>query len=345
MHAEKRELVPVAPLLHDSAVLHLEKSAASEAERIVPFENGPLSVLEQILEQLNELLEHTHVLGAYLAGSVAVDSRDETAQARLSELMRESVALRNLETRLTGWLGNLDLDAILERSEAARDHEYALRRAQLAARHLMSELEEELAAELDLSGATPWSKLHGDLTSQILVDVELDGEARELPMSEVRNLATNPDRETRRAAYEAELAAWEEHAVPIAAALNSIKAQVNTLSARRGWKSALGEALFSNNVDQETLDAMLGAVRDALPDLRRSSKTRLSNRNRLRMSTVTPKADWSAASRICSRSLSESAAASAAWRTIVSQKVLAVSASVIGVRCWTCVLGARLMLW
>lgn len=236
-------------------------------------------VLEQILGRLNELLDHAQTLAAYLFGAVSVDSRDETAQARLSELRRESVALQNLETRLTGWLGNLDLAGVLEQSEAATEHEYALRRAQVAARHLMSEPEEELAAELDLSGGTPWSKLHGDLTSQI--EVEVQGE--KLPMSEVRNLATNPDRDTRRSAYDAELAAWEEHAVPIAAALNSIKGQVNTLSARRGWESPLDEALFGNNIDRETLDAMLDAVRDALPDLRRylRAKARILGLERL----------------------------------------------------------------
>jgi pepF/M3 family oligoendopeptidase len=222
-------------------------------------------VLEEIFERLNDLLERVHVLGAYLGGSISVDSRDQAAQARMSELMRESVTLTNLETRLTGWIGNLDLDAVLERSETAKAHEYALRRTQVAARHLMSEPEEELAAELDLSGATPWAKLHGDLTSQIVV--EIDG--RELPMSEVRNLATNPNRDTRRTAYEAELAAWEANAVPIAAALNSIKGQVNTLGTRRGWDSPLDEALFGNSIDRETLDAMLDAVREALPDLRR----------------------------------------------------------------------------
>jgi oligoendopeptidase F len=225
--------------------------------------------LDEVFERLNGLLERAHILEAYLYGRVAVDSRDEAAQGRLSELLRESVALTNLETRLTAWLGGLDADALVERSEAARAHEFAVRRAQVRAKHLMSAPEEELAAELDLTGARAWGKLHSDLTSQIVVTLELDGEQRELPMSEVRNLATRPERHVRRAAYEAELAAWEHAAVPLAAALNSIKGQVNGISGRRRWESALDEALFGNNIDRETLDAMLDAVRDALPDLRR----------------------------------------------------------------------------
>lgn len=248
-----------------------------------PAADDAARALDEILERLNALLERTSLLTAYLFAAVSVDSRDEAAQARLSELLREGVGLKILETRLTAWLGRLDVDGLVARSEMAKAHEFALRRARISAEHLMSEPEEELAAELDLSAATAWSKLHGDLTSQIVVTVELDGEERELPMSEIRNLATDPDRDKRRAAYEAELAAWEGTAVPLAAALNSIKGQVNSLAARRGWESALDEALFSNNVDRETLEAMLGAVREALPDLRRylGAKARLLGLERL----------------------------------------------------------------
>jgi pepF/M3 family oligoendopeptidase len=224
---------------------------------------------DEILDRLNALLERARLLSAYLWGCVAVDSRDDAAQARLSELQRESVGLTNLETRLKAWLGLLDVDELVERSETVKAHEFGVRRAQVAAGHLMSGPEEGLAAELDLTGATAWGKLHSDLTSQIVVTLELDGEERELPMSEVRNLATRPERDVRRAAYEAELAAWEHASVPLAAALNSIKGQVNGLAARRRWESALDEALFGNNIDRGTLDAMLEAVRDALPDLRR----------------------------------------------------------------------------
>ena len=138
----------------------------------------------------------------------------------------------------------------------------------------MPQPEEELAAELDLSGATAWSKLHNDLTSQIIVSFERDGRAEDLPMSKIRALAHDADRDVRRRAYEAELEAWERAAVPLAAAMNSIKGQVNTLSARRGWPSPLDEALWASHIDRATLDAMLGAVREAFPDLRRYLKAK-----------------------------------------------------------------------
>jgi oligoendopeptidase F len=231
--------------------------------------DGLASSFDEVLDRLNELLERCALVEAYLFGEVSVDSRNETAQARLSELMQELVGLSNLETRITAWLGTIDADELLERSEQAREHEYAIRRAQIRSRHLMSQAEEELAADLALSGSTAWAKLHGDVTSRLMVTLELDGEEQRLPMSEVRNLATNPDRGVRRSAYEAELAVWEQAAVPLAAALNSVKGSANVLSARRSWDSTLDQALFANAIDRETLDAMLEAVCASLPDFGR----------------------------------------------------------------------------
>ncbi len=151
----------------------------------------------------------------------------------------------------------------------AREHGFMLRKAKEEATHLMTAAEEALAAELNLSGGTAWAKLHSDFTSQLMVTLELDGEVQELPMSAVRNLAYDPDREVRRRAYEAEVATWRSAEVPIAAAINSIKGQVNALAERRAWDSPLDAALFQNNIDRQTLDAMMEAAHESFPDFRR----------------------------------------------------------------------------
>ena len=133
----------------------------------------------------------------------------------------------------------------------------------------MPPAEENLASELNLSGGTAWEKLHSDVTSQLTVALEQDGERQALPMSMVRNLAYEVERDRRRRAYEAELAGWQVAAVPLAAAMNSIKGEVNVLSMRRGWESPLEASLVDNNIDRQTLDAMMTAARESFPDFRR----------------------------------------------------------------------------
>jgi oligoendopeptidase F len=227
------------------------------------------ATFDELLERLNAVLEQIHVVGAYLYARVAADTRDAAAQGRMSELGRHEARLAKLAVRFTGWLGELDLEPLLQRSQQVQAHAFALREAQEESRHLMSQGEEELAADLDLSGASAWRRLHGDVTSQVTVSFATGDEARERPMSEIRSLGHDRDRDVRRRAYEAELAAWERSAVPLAAALNAVKWQTLTLTGRRGWESPLDAALFANRIDRATLDALQAAVREATPELRR----------------------------------------------------------------------------
>jgi pepF/M3 family oligoendopeptidase len=233
-----------------------------------PITPDDVKIFEFILLAFDSVLRQTITLNAYIQCFVTTDSRDSKAQARLSELQGHTMRVKLLGTRLTAWIGSLDIDALVKRSSLAREHELVLRQNHIRALHLMSPEAEELAAELNLSGGTAWEKLHGDLTSQIMVDVELDGEMRSLPMSEVRNLQWHPVRETRRRGFEAEVAAWERARVPIAAALNSIKGEVNTLVRRRGWESVFDVTLFESNIDRATFDAMMACAEEAFPDFR-----------------------------------------------------------------------------
>lgn len=224
---------------------------------------------DYVAKQLNELMESHRMLTAYVYGFVTTDSRDDFAQARLSELQKHSVKLTQCITRFTAWIGSLDVEALIGASEYAQDHAFALRKAKVDAEHLMSPVEEALAVEMRLTGGTAWGKLHGNITSQITVPVELEGETQELTMSETRNLAYDKNRETRRAGFEAEMKAWAKHALPLAAAMNSIKGETALLARKRGWESALHAAVFQNNIDIETLEAMMTAARESFPMFRR----------------------------------------------------------------------------
>ncbi len=228
-----------------------------------------VAIFEAVIPQYNALMEFGHTIGAYIYSFIATDSRDEYAQMRLSEMEREEVRLTKLSTRLTAWAGSQDVEALIERSELARQHAYWLRRARVYAEHMMSPAEESLAAEMSLTGSNAWGKFYGNLSSQIMVELEVRGERQTLPMSAVRNLAVDPDRSVRAAAYHAELQAWERHAMPIASALNSIKGETNLLTRRRKWRDPLEASLFRNAIDETVLDAMMTAAHESFPHFRR----------------------------------------------------------------------------
>jgi len=224
---------------------------------------------EAVIAAYNRTLEELNTLRAYISSFVATDSRNLLAQARQSELQIRSLPVQMLTKRLIAWLGSLDEEALCAQSEVARAHAYTLRVARVLAAHQLSPAEENLISELQLTGSHAWAKFYSTYASQITVEVPLPDGPVTLPMSAVRNLAFNPNREVRRRAYEAELQAWERHALPIASALNSIKGETLRLAHKRGWASPLEQALFENAIDAQTLDALQSAVREALPDFRR----------------------------------------------------------------------------
>lgn len=252
-----------------------EHDGTTDAEAIKTF--------EEAIERLNSTYELAGYLESYIYGFVSVDSRDELALSKLSELESEMPKLRNIATRLTAWTGKLNADTLIANSTVAKAHEFHVRRGSFLAKRLMSGPEESLASELAVTGAQAWAKLHSQMTSQLEVDIELDGQKQRLPMSAIRNLANDTEESKRAAAYHAELAAWKTVEVPLAAAMNSIKGESNLVAHRRGWGSVLDVSVYHANIDSETLWAMLNAAEAAFPVFRRymHAKAKLIGKHRL----------------------------------------------------------------
>ncbi len=230
----------------------------------------PVTAFEAIQAEFDTTLFAAFRLMAYLSGHTSVDSRDQLAQARMSEVRIQVAQLSKVSTRFTAWIGSLDVEDLIASSQVAQTNAFVVRTAAIDAKHQMTAAEESLAADLGLSGGHAWTQLYDDVTSQIMVSfANADGETESLPMTEIRNLAMHADRDVRRRAWEAELDAWKQWETPIAAALNGIKGEHTNLAERRQWESPLDEALHQNHIDRITLDAMMGAARDAFPDFRR----------------------------------------------------------------------------
>ena len=228
--------------------------------------------LETAVHRYNATLDQLYTLYVYILSFVVTDSRNSQAQARLSEIQPHLARLSLLGTRLTAWLGSLTIDGedgLIAQSAVAQDHAYILRKAKIAADHLMPPSEEALAADLNLTGSSSWRQLFNTYVSQLSVEIELNGKMQKMPLTAAQNLGYNPDREVRRRAHEAVETTLKSAIIPCAAALNSLKGESLTLSQRRGWEHPLDEVLFDNVIDRQTLDAMLTAVSHAYPDLRR----------------------------------------------------------------------------
>ncbi len=229
------------------------------------------ATVNRLVDAYNAALLLRNTIEAYLYSFTSTDTFNTEASRKMSEFELLTVDLSKLETRLRAWVGKIApaLPAVTALGGSAGEHAFQLEEMARQSQYLMSQAEEALAAELNLSGANAWTKLHSTVISQTTVEFELDGKVEQMPMPAIINLRSHPDENVRRRAYEAEMKVWHSLREPLAAAMNGIKGTVVTLNKHRKREDSLHSALDANRIDRQTLDALLTAMRESLPMFRR----------------------------------------------------------------------------
>lgn len=216
-----------------------------------------------LLEELTALIYKTAV---YLELRQSVNTEDGDIMAQHSRVMRIYAKLSPLEAAAQKVLAEIpDVDALAAESEIVRANVFYLKQVKKAAKHLLSDDVEEMISSMNMSGGAAWSQLQSYLTSTVKVDYD----GGQVTLSEIRNLAYSPDASVRKAAYEAEIAAYEKIEDSLAFSLNHIKNQVTMLSGKRGYESPLAMTLENSRMERATLDAMMEAIEEYLPVFRK----------------------------------------------------------------------------
>lgn len=201
----------------------------------------------------------------------AVDANNKPANAALAPLMRAVMGSSLASNAFSRYLASLDnLDAIIDADDELKARAFALREAAENAKHQLPEALEKPVLKMQLSGGEAFSHLRDKLDATLLVDYD----GKQIPLSAVRALAYDGDADTRRRAYEAELASYKKIELPMSFCLNNIKAEGETMAALKGYKGVLDMALAHSRMDEKTLEAMWTAIREALPEVREYFKAK-----------------------------------------------------------------------
>lgn len=235
---------------------------------------GDAAAAAELIEVLNAANDLGRTIYAFIDAHLRMDGTHAAAQALMARMGALMGRNRGQLARFAAWLAAADVDGMAALDPVVFEHAGWMERLAQRARHQMGETEEELYAELSITGAAAWTQLHASTTARLEVDVALPDGVRRMPMAQARSLATHGDERVRHAAHIAELEGWERAAPTCAAALNAIKGEAVTVNRRRGWPSALDTALFANAVDRDAYDAMTDAVVASLPDFRRFLRTK-----------------------------------------------------------------------
>lgn len=225
--------------------------------RIAELDAAELATAMHTLAEIQDALGRA---GSWVSLRFAVDTADSARGAAMQKFQEQAT---EISTRLIF----LELEwaevpesraALLLEAEELRFCRYYLESARRYRPHLLTENEERVLAEKEVTGASAWSRLFDELTSAIVVDLP-DG-----PTSLEQGLSRlgSPDRDERRTAAEAVTAALEPGLRTRAYVFNTLMADKGTDDRLRSYPSWIASRNLSNQASDESVQALVDAVVD-----------------------------------------------------------------------------------
>jgi oligoendopeptidase F len=223
---------------------------------------------------------------SYLGCMAAADANDDVVEREIAGLGPLGAELEKATVAIGAQLKastDEEFEALIASSELAGGA-YYLQRLRRRAEQSMPLAQEELSADLAVTGLNAWGRLYDRLSGHLSFELAITGRPTQtLPVSMTRSLLEDPDPAVRTSALRGSAAAWERAADTVAACLNAISGTRLALYERRGVAHYLDPALFDAGVSRQTIDVMFGTVRTRQDVARRylARKARLFGLDRL----------------------------------------------------------------
>jgi oligoendopeptidase F len=214
--------------------------------------------LADLMHETAELAELVGRAGSYAGLRFAVDTTDPERGALMQRVEERSTAIgtRVLFFELE-WaaLPDEQVDALLadDRLAFCRHH---LRSARRYRPHLLTEPEEKILAEKEVTGASAWSRLFDELTSTITLD--LDGQS--VGLEQGLSLLASPDRDVRAGAAAAVTAGLAPGLRTRAFVFNTLLADKATDDRLRSYPAWIASRNLANEASDESVRALVAAV-------------------------------------------------------------------------------------
>lgn len=212
------------------------------------------------LKAYSEVSATGTTLSAYAYIIYSTDTTNAAYMNNLTKIEEMNVRIQQQELRFSKILLSHKkyLEEFYHRFPEFSDHNFILEEIIEDTKHQMSPQEEKLASEMQMTGGDAWGRLQEQLISNM-------HDSKGKTFNEIRNDAYSPDAHTRKNAWQTEKSLLESNRIAFAASLNNLKGETITLNKKRNWEQAIDRALSSCRLKKETLNALIGALEDALP--------------------------------------------------------------------------------
>jgi oligoendopeptidase F len=178
---------------------------------------------------------------------------------KFSTEMRNKLLFFDLE-----WLElpESDADRVMAEPSLAGYREY-LRRERLMLPHKLSESEEKVVNEKDLTGRRAWTKLFQEITSALSFPLPTDdGATRQATLAEVMARMYDARRDVRQAAHDTLYAELGKHTHVLTFTYDTLVHDHLTMDRLRKYPDPMRERHLANNVPPEAVEGMMAVVEE-----------------------------------------------------------------------------------
>ena len=223
---------------------------------------GELEVpdLVRAMSTLAEIQDRLGRAGSWVSLRFAVDTSDPARGAAMQKFQEQAT---ELSTRLIflelEWAEVPEQRAsVLLESEELAFCRYYLESARRYRPHLLTEPEEKILAEKDVTSSSAWSRLFDELSSAIVVELPEGPTSLEQGLSRLGS----PDRDDRRIAADAITVALEPGLRTRAYVFNTLMADKTTDDRLRSYSSWVASRNLANQASDSSVQALVDAVVD-----------------------------------------------------------------------------------
>lgn len=216
----------------------------------------------EVLSSVQGIAVRVRQAGAFISCLTAQNMKDDKAKLLGGRVNSISAAFGGALTRWEEQLLKIDAAAweALLTDEELKPIAFPLNERRRRAQEKLPPEQEVLANDLAVDGYHAWQDLYNAVVGRMTIEVELDGEKKQLSVGQAFNLMSHPDRAVRKQVFEKWLEAWGNETELCAQALNHLGGFRLALYRHRGWESALREPLDIGRMQEKTLEAMWQAI-------------------------------------------------------------------------------------
>jgi oligoendopeptidase F len=227
--------------------------------------------LAEALDALETLLEAPARAGAYASLRFAADTSAAANGALLQRSQERGSTIQNAVVFFQlEWVAQDEADAARLLADPALARRRHLLQAMRRYRpHVLSEPEEKLLEELANTGERAWGRLFDEILGAARFQVKGPDGVRECSEEEVLSLLYEPSRERRRAGADALTAGLKQHAHVLSFIFNTLVQSKASEDRLRHYPDPMAERHLSNEIEPESVAALLAASERAHPVVQR----------------------------------------------------------------------------